>query len=78
MIDLKADVVIIGGGVIGTSIFYYLAKNNINVVLLEKKTIASGASGACDGTIFLQTKKPGIHLQIAIQSAKMFKNLEES
>ncbi len=77
MIDLKADVVIIGGGVIGTSIFYYLAKNNINVVLLEKKTIASGASGACDGTIFLQTKKPGIHLQIAIQSAKMFKNLEE-
>ena len=77
MIDIKSDVVIIGGGVIGTSIFYHLAKNNVDVTLLERGTLASGASGACEGTIFLQTKKPGIHLQIAIQSAKMFKYLEE-
>ena len=35
----KAEVVVIGGGVIGTSILYYLAKNKIDVILLEKKTI---------------------------------------
>lgn len=77
MIDLKADIVIIGGGVIGTSIFYQLAKRGVEVILLEKNTVASGTSGACEGTIFLQTKKPGIHLQMAIKSAEMFKQLKE-
>ena len=77
MLIQKADVVIIGGGVIGTSIFYHLAKNNIDVALLEKNSIASGTSSSCEGIIFLQTKKPGIHLEMAIQSAEMFKNLEE-
>lgn len=77
MINIKTDVVIIGGGVIGTSIFYHLAKNNISVVLLERKTIASGSSGACEGTIFLQAKKPGMHLKMAIKSAEIFSHLKE-
>ncbi len=77
MLVQKTDAVIIGGGVIGTSIFYHLAKNKINVVLLEKESIASGSSGACEGIIFLQTKKPGLHLEMAIKSAEIFKNLEE-
>lgn len=77
MMVQKADVVIIGGGVIGTSIFYHLAKNKVQVLLIEKKSIASSTSGACEGIIFLQTKKPGIHLEMAIKSAEIFKNLEE-
>jgi len=58
----KADVIIIGGGVIGSSIAYHLSKRKIEVVLLEKDDLASGASSACDGLIFLQSKKPGVHL----------------
>jgi sarcosine oxidase subunit beta len=77
MIVSKTDVVIIGGGVIGTSIFYHLAKNKIDVILLEKNSIASGTSGACEGVIFLQTKKPGIHLEMALKSAEIYKNLEK-
>jgi len=77
MVVSKADVVVIGGGVIGTSIFYHLAKNKIDVVLLEKNSIASGTSGACEGVIFLQTKKPGIHLEMALKSAEIYKNLEK-
>ena len=73
----KTDVVIIGGGVIGTSVFYHLAKNNIDVVLLERESIAGGTSGACEGMVFLQTKKPGIHLRIALKSAEMYKNLKD-
>ena len=34
--SLKTDVIIIGGGVIGLSIGYYLAKNAINTIILEK------------------------------------------
>jgi sarcosine oxidase subunit beta len=41
-----ADVVVIGGGVIGTSIAFALASAGIKrVVLLEKSALASGASG---------------------------------
>jgi len=77
MVIQKADVVIIGGGVIGASIFYQIAKEKVEVVLLEKSSIASGTSSACEGLIFLQTKKPGIHLKMAMQSADLFKTLED-
>ena len=40
-----ADVVVIGGGVIGTAIAYVLATQGIsNVVLLEKGRFASGST----------------------------------
>jgi len=65
LLPRKAEVVVVGGGVIGSSILYYLAKKGIKAVLLEKNGIASGTSGSCDGLVFLQSKKPGIHLKLA-------------
>ncbi len=53
----KADVIVVGGGVIGSSTAYQLAKRGLKVLLLEKEDFASGASGACDTGIFLQSKK---------------------
>ena len=73
---MKADVVVIGGGVIGSSIAYYLSKAGKKVILTEKKDHASGASGSCDQAVILQTKKPGIHLEMALASAKMYETLE--
>lgn len=73
----KTDIVVIGGGVIGASITYYLSKRGKKVILVEKKDFAFGSSGACDQMIFLQTKNPGIHLELAIESKKMYKNLEK-
>lgn len=67
----------IGGGVIGTSVTYYLAKKGVKVLLLEKEGIAAGTSSAGEGVIFLQLKKPGIHLKLALESTKNFKSLEE-
>jgi sarcosine oxidase subunit beta len=68
----KADVIIIGAGIIGASIAYYLVKENIRAVVLEKKEIASGSSGACEGMLLLQSKKPGIHLDMALESLRRF------
>ena len=72
----NADVVIAGGGVIGSAIAYFLALNGVEVVLLEKEGIGSGSSGACDGAVLMQSKKPGIHLKMAMESHKLLGELQ--
>lgn len=73
----NAEVLIIGGGVIGTSVAYYAAKAGHRVTLLEREDIASGTSGACDGFIIMQSKNPGPHLELAMQSAALYRTLSE-
>jgi sarcosine oxidase subunit beta len=75
MLRRRADVIIIGAGVIGASIAFYLAKEGIRAVVLDKKQIASGSSGACEGLLLLQSKKPGIHLDMALESLRRFSAL---
>ncbi len=45
------DVVIIGGGIIGLSAAYYLARLGVDVCLLERTSIAAGSTGRCAGGI---------------------------
>ncbi|MGI8475186.1 MAG: NAD(P)/FAD-dependent oxidoreductase [Thermomicrobiales bacterium] len=45
----RADVVVVGGGVVGTSIAYRLALAGRRPLLLEKRGLASGASGRNGG-----------------------------
>jgi len=73
----EADVVVIGGGVIGCSIAYHLAKKGVSVILLEKNDVASGTSGACDKAVLLQSKNPGLHLKMALESVKLFPDLQK-
>lgn len=47
----EADVTIIGGGIFGLSTAYFLAKEGINVILVEKDKIAGGASGCNTGVL---------------------------
>lgn len=70
-----ADIVVIGGGVIGTSIAYYLSRKGKAVTLVEKNDLASGSSGACDIMIILQSKNPGVHLRLAMESAGLYGDL---
>jgi len=44
-----AEITIIGGGIIGTAMAYYLAKEGRDVALVEKRYLASEASGANGG-----------------------------
>ncbi|MBC7247888.1 MAG: FAD-binding oxidoreductase [Actinobacteria bacterium] len=74
---LSSEVVIIGGGVIGAATAYFLCKEGAEVMVVEAEDLASGASGACDGFVSLQTKMPGSHLKLALESAQLFPSLAE-
>jgi sarcosine oxidase subunit beta len=47
----KVDVVVIGGGAVGTSAAYHLARRGKKVALCEARNIASGATGRCGGMV---------------------------
>lgn len=54
----RADVVIIGGGIQGTSVAYHLCKRGIrNIVLVEADMVGSGSSGRSTGMILLQESR---------------------
>jgi sarcosine oxidase subunit beta len=72
----KADVVIIGGGVNGCSLAYHLAKKGFDVVLVEKKYLSSGATGACGAGIRQQWSTQE-NASLAIQSVKIFEQLSK-
>ncbi len=71
----RSDVIVIGGGVIGNSVAWQLAKRGKSVTVLERNDIASGSAGATDGVVGYHTKKPGPQLDLAVQSIEMFDTL---
>ncbi|MBZ4653470.1 MAG: hypothetical protein JG781_809 [Peptococcaceae bacterium] len=71
------DAIVIGGGITGLSVAYYLTGEGKKVLLIEKKGLGAGASGACDDMILLQSKKPGILLTLAMESLALYRKLEK-
>jgi glycine oxidase len=53
-----ADVVVVGGGVIGCSIAYFLARAGARVTLLERSHLAAGATGVAAGMLAPQVEAP--------------------
>ena len=73
----SADVVIIGGGVMGASTAYHLAvRGCTNVVLLEARTLAAVGTGH-SGSIVRQHYSQDVTTLLALRSVEMFENFEE-
>lgn len=73
----QADVVIIGGGVIGTMIAYFAARAGHDVLLLERHDIGAGTTSSAAAAALLQTKTSARKLQIANHSLALLDQLHE-
>jgi len=71
------DVVVIGGGVIGCAVAYYLAKRGARVTVVERFGIGNGSSAANTGSINMATKKPGIALSLGMASQRLYGGLAQ-
>lgn len=71
------DIVVIGGGVIGTSVAYHLAEKGFQVAVVERGDIASGTSSHCDAVALICDKKPGLDTEMGYASIQVFKDLTE-
>ena len=58
----RADVVVVGGGIIGCGVAAELASRGVSVVLVERSQIGAGASGRNHGLIFLPEESELHHL----------------
>lgn len=73
-----ADVAIIGGGVIGCSIAYHLARSGVTRgVVFERKHVASGATGICPGGIRQQFEGEA-ECRLARRSMRFFERVNET
>ena len=71
------DIIIIGGGVMGTSIAYHLAKQgNVQVTLLERKALCNGTTGH-SGAIVRQHYSSDFTIRMARDCLAVFQHFDE-
>src|SRR5207245_6234560 len=75
--DQICDVLIVGGGVIGTSIAHSLAQRRVGkVVVLEKSFLGAGSSGK-SGAIIRQHYSNRLTATMAQKSLRIFEHFED-
>ena len=67
-----ADVVIVGGGIRGLSIAYYLARAGLDVTVVERGQIGAGASSANAGLVNASQKRPAHYTAFSLLSGDMY------
>jgi glycine oxidase len=79
-VSSEADVIVVGGGVIGCAIAYYLSRERARVVVLERGLIGGEASGAAAGMLapLAEAHGPSPFLDLCLASHRMFPELADT
>jgi len=77
MFPKEAEVVVIGGGVVGSATAYFLAQAGKKVVLVDKGYKAGEASAANAAFVWSITRKPGIDIRLAMHSFSVHRQLQD-
>jgi sarcosine oxidase subunit beta len=72
----KADVIVIGGGIVGTSIAQRIAEKKHSVILLEKGRVGEEASGRCGGGVRQQDRHPA-EIPLAMESIEIWARMKD-
>jgi sarcosine oxidase subunit beta len=76
MVPQEAEIVVIGGGVVGSSVAYFLTRAGKKVVLVEKGGKGGEASAANAAFVWSITRKPGIDIRLAMHSFNIHRQLK--
>ena len=69
------SVIVVGGGLVGTSTAYFAARDGIQVTLLEQEHAGYGASGRNPGFVWLHCRNPGWAMQISLAGRALYDDL---
>lgn len=70
-------VLIVGAGIVGAAIAFFLTRAGAQVTLLDAKAPASGASGASDGAVSVASKRPGPMMALACEARSLYRQWAE-
>lgn len=76
MAESSADVVIIGGGIVGCATAWYLARRGVDVALVEKGEIADEQSSRAWGFVRQQARDPA-EMPLMIEGNRIWQGLED-
>jgi len=73
----SAEYVVIGAGIIGSVITYFLAREGADVALLDRGGVCAGSSGATHTQIGMHNRMPGLGLELTLATIDLFHRLDD-
>jgi len=71
-------IAVIGAGIIGAAVADRLTELGHSVVVIDHAEPGAGTSGACDGYVSVSTKVPGVTLELAAASQRLWHDLAQN
>ena len=76
LLPSRAEVVVVGGGVVGASVAFHLSEAGVDVLLLERSELASGSTSRAAGGVRAQFSDP-LNIALGLRSLEAFARFGE-